>query len=806
MDLNSQSDSYMMTSGEFSVKKSMSPRELILRYLPYLPWIIASITLALLLAFIKLRYSPNIYSVKGTILVKNQTGFNENSEKFGEMLFGEPSKDLYDEMQIIRSRGMAKRVVRSLNLEIQYFNEGKIRSTQVSSVQSPFNLVIQHLKDSSTSFSLLVTLLKDGQFIIAENGMPINFGQPFETVYGVFSLEKLYNNMAVFASNRFVIEYAPADKRANELVGGLNVHQSGESNNILELGYETENPRIGTEIINQWMKEYEQSGLEEKKKIAGNALKFIESQMDTVRDELGGVERNLLGYREKNRIISPEEQSTQVFSTVTELEKQLTTQSVQIQIIDNLLGYIADNRTPYRQVGSTLGILEPSLNFQIGEFNKLQVQRETLLKTTTRANPMVVDTEAAIEKLRQDILQNLKNIRQAYQLTLNNLQSRNSVAEREIAKIPSKQKQLLDITRRQKILEELYSFLLQKKLETSISSASTISNVRVIEPAMASNVPVKPNRKGMYLLAFFIGLLLPSLIIFVIEYLNDRVNSREDIQESVTAPIIGEVGHSNEKQTFVVTRTSRKFISEQFRIIRTNLQYVLPKKEKMVILVTSTTSGEGKSFISTNIGAVMSLAGKKTAILEFDIRKPKIMSSLGLTRKSGITNYIIGKANFEDLPVKVPDYDNLYVIPCGPIPPNPAELLLYDRFDEMLTRLKEEFDVLVIDTAPVGLVSDAIMLGKYADAVLYIIRHNYTFRKQLQLLNEIYANNRLPKISLVINDINGEGGYGRYYGYGGYGYTGYGYGYGNEYFEEVETGKSFFERFIGLFKRFGKRR
>ena len=226
----------------------------------------------------------------------------------------------------------------------------------------------------------------------------------------------------------------------------------------------------------------------------------------------------------------------------------------------------------------------------------------------------------------------------------------------------------------------------------------------------------------------------------------------------------------------------------------------------MVILVTSTTSGEGKSFISTNIGAVMSLAGKKTAILEFDIRKPKIMSSLGLTRKSGITNYIIGKANLEDLPVKVPEYDNLYVIPCGPIPPNPAELLLYDRFDEMLSKLKEDFDVLVIDTAPVGLVSDAIMLGKYADAVLYIVRHNYTFKKQLKLLNEIYMNNRLPKISLVINDINGEGGYGRYYGYGGYGYTGYGYGYGNEYFEDVEGGKSFLQKFISLFKRFGKRR
>lgn len=791
------------TNGEYYVKEyqgkqRVSPRELVLRYMPFLPWVAASVILALLLAFLKLRYSPNIYSVRGTILVKNQVSYEQNSEKFGEMLFGQTNKDLYDEMQLIRSRSIARRVVRSLNLEVQYFNEGKIRSTQVSAAESPFRLNVFQLKDSSARFSLPVTVLNDSQFMVMEKGASVNFDQPFETSYGLFSLARQPNSLALFASNRFVIDYAPSEARSKELAGGLSAQQSGESNNILELGFETENPRIGVEIINQWMKEYQQAGLEEKKEIAVNALKFIDAQMDTVKEELGGVEKNLLGYRERNMVISPEQQSSQVFGTVTELEKDITKQGVQTQIIDNLISYIADTRSPYRQVASTLGIMEPSLNMQIAEFNKLQVQRETLLRTTTTANPMVKDAETAIEKLRQDILQNLRNIRQAYQVTISSLEAKNIAAGKEIAKIPSKEKQLLDITRRQKILEELYSFLLQKKLETSISSASTISNVRVIEPALASGVPVKPNRKGTYLIAFFVGLLIPSGIIFLLEYLNDKVNSREDIMEAVPAPIMGEVGHADDKQVFVVTRTSRKFIAEQFRIIRTNLQYVLPQKEKQVIMVTSTTSGEGKSFISTNVGAVMALAGKKTAILEFDIRKPKIMSNLGLTRKVGITNYIIGKAGFEDLAVQVPGYDNLFVIPCGPVPPNPAELLLDERLPELINKLKEEFDVLVIDTAPVGLVSDAVMLGKYTDAVLYVIRHNYTFKKQLKLLNELYTNKRLPKISLVINDISGEGGYGKYYGYGGYGYTGYGYGYGNEYFDETKTRSSIGARIMNL--------
>ena len=249
----------------------------------------------------------------------------------------------------------------------------------------------------------------------------------------------------------------------------------------------------------------------------------------------------------------------------------------------------------------------------------------------------------------------------------------------------------------------------------------------------------------------------------------------------------------------MVSRNSRRFIAEQFRIIRTNLQYVLPKQEKIVLLVTSSTSGEGKSFISANIGAVMALTGRKTAILEFDIRKPKIMSSLNLPRKTGITNYIIGKATFEDLPVPVPGVENLYVIPCGPVPPNPAELLLDERLGELMEKLKQEYDVVIIDTAPVGLVSDAVMLGKYADASLYIVRHNYTFKKQLQLLNEIYVNHRLPKISLIINDIKTGGGYGRYYGYGGYGYNGY--GYGNEYFEEGNGSPNLKKKVTGFFKR-----
>jgi capsular exopolysaccharide synthesis family protein len=741
-----------------------------------------------------------IYQVRGTMLVRDQSG-GGRPDKLEEMIFSNPNKNLNDEIQLIRSRSMARRVVKSLGLEVQYFNEGKIRSSQLTASQSPFTLQILRLKDSSMPFSMRIFIRDDQHFSMAEKGPDLLFGQPFENREGSFALLRNPVDYERFSSQEFTVTYAPADMRTGQLVSSLAAAASGESNNIMQLTYVTENTILGTNIINQWMREYQLAGLEDKQQIAVNALVFIDDQMDTIRRELGGVEKNLLGLREKNRIINPEQQSQIIFNTLTELDKEITTLNVQMRVVDNLISYIGDNSSPYRQVGSTLGIAEPSLAYQIGEFNRLQVQRETLLKTTTRSNPMVVDLETALEKLRVDIMQNLRNIRKSYEVSLNDLNSRNRAAGKEVSTIPAKEKEMLDVSRRQKILEELFSYLLQKKLETSIGSASTISNVRVIEHAQASTVPISPNPRSTYITALLVGLLIPAALIFLVEYLNDKIRSRDDVQRGTDAPIIGEISHADEKAPLVVTRTSRRFISEQFRIIRTNLQYVLPKQEKAVILVTSSTSGEGKSFISINIAAVMALAGKKTAIMEFDIRKPKVMSTLGLTKKSGITNYIIGKASYEELPIPVPAYDNLFVIPCGPVPPNPAELLLDKRLAELMDRLKKDYDVIVIDTAPVGLVSDAVTLGQHADATLYIVRHGYTFRKQLQLLNEMYDNKRLPRLSIVINDIRTDGGYGHYYGYGGYGYTGYGYGYGSEYFDEKKPARSILS---GAFRRFLK--
>ena len=764
--------------------QGITPRELMFKYLRYAPWLILSVALMLMLAYLKLRYTTPIYSVSGKLQVKNQTNYG-GSDKFDDIfLMQQGNRNLNDEMEIIRSRAMAQRVINALDMQLMYYNKGKIRTSAIYAQDVPFDFEIVSLKDSSRSFSLQIFIINDTQYKTSEDGKALYFNQVMQRPEGVFRLQRNGNSYKAFASNQFIVNWQPTEDRAGSISGGLRVSQAADYSSVLLLTYVTENTKIGRDVINQYMYEYQQSSLEEKRQIAVNTLSFIDDQLVSVKQDLGAVERSLQQFKENSKAFNPEQQTQLFFGNISELSRQLTDLGVKIKVIDFLIAYVSDQKNPFRVVPTSLNIDEPSLLQTISEYNKYLLQRETYLKTTPATNPLVKNLETAIYKLKDDMIQNLRNIRQTYVVAQNELNEKNREANASIRSMPGKEKQLLEITRQQKILEELYSYLLQKKLETAISSASTISNIQVVEPALYSDNPIKPNRRSMYLLAVAIGILIPVLIVFLLEYLNDKVKTRSDVERSTDAPIIGEVGHSEESGALVVTKNNRKFIAEQFRMIRTNLQYVLPHIDKPILLVTSTFSGEGKSFISTNMGAVLAVSGRRTVILEFDIRKPKILKGLKLNEKKGITNYIVGNISVDDIIYPVPAAENLFVIPCGPVPPNPAELLLDEKIPALFEELRSRFDVVIVDSAPVGLVSDAITLGKFTDATLYIIRYNYTLKKQLQMIGDIYDKKKLPHLSLIINDVYTKGGYGSYYGYGGYYGYGYGYGYGSDYFED----------------------
>lgn len=780
-------------------KVTISPKDIIFRYIKYLPWVVISMSIALSLAYVKLRYSTPIYNVAGKLLVSSNTMNGGGGDKFDDIFMMQRTDKLGDEMEIIKSRNMAARVVRSLGMQKQMYNKGKIRSTVLHSSDEPFSFEIQSIADSAAGFSFLITLVNDGQFKLNEQPQVYYFNQTVNLPAVSFKIIANGKDRHAYSSNDFIVSWQPVESIASGLSGGINVSRLNEATNVLNMSFQTENTKLGVDIVNQYMKEYQQANMEDKKQIAAQTLSFIDDQLDTVFHELGGVEKNLLSYREKNRVFKPEIQAQLSLGEYTQNNTEQGKLAVKLKVIDYLISYLADNENRFKIIPSTLGIEDATLTQEVAAYNKLQLNRETSLKNTAPNNPVIVMQEASIDKMRTDMAETLRNIRKALSLTLDQLSGKTQESNRSISAIPSKEKQMLEVTRQQNILQELYQYLLQKKLETAIASASTISNIKVLEPALQAGGPVSPNRKGLYMIAIFVGIAIPVGIVFLIEFLNDKVKGKNDIEQITGAPILGEIGHADEAGALVVTKNNRKFVAEQFRIIRSNLQYILPKVDKPVLLVTSSFSGEGKSFISTNIGSVIALSGKRTVILEFDIRKPKIMHGLGLNERKGITNYLVGSVTLQEVIHPVPNTDNLFVMPCGPVPPNPAEMLLNERVETLFSELKAQFDAIIIDTAPVGLVSDAITLARYADSSIYIVRHGYTMKKQIQLIEDIYQQKKLPRLSIVINDIKSSSSYGGYYGYGGYGY-GYGYGYSSNidggYFENGTSKKS------SLFKKF----
>jgi capsular exopolysaccharide synthesis family protein len=772
-------------------------RELLSRYLKYLPWVLICVLISLALAYIKIRYSVPIYHVQSTMLIKNDAGpVGGKDDKLGELFMAQSTTNLVDEIEVLRSSPVIARVVNDLNLQTSYYNKGSVKSSLLYKFE-PISLQVLQTSDSA-GISFSITVVNDKTFMINKDKNINYFGQPFKIGKAICILHRnIYINLHNFPTPDFDITWQPSIQVARQFAGSIRISQGNEFSSVLTLTMECESIPLGTDMLNTLMAVYDSLIVEDKNRIAVNTTNFIDDRLKSLKDSLGGVEGSLSNFMATNRTFDIQDQAKEFMTGISESSKDLRTQEVQLTIIDWLIGYLSQPENTYKAVPTNLGIVEPTLLQLFTDYNKGVLEREANLKTTKPDNPLIKRLDASLERVRINMLQALDNVKQAATIARDALARTTNQMQGQLKAMPGKSMREQSIQHQQQILQELYYFLLKKKLETSISSASTISNSKVLESATGSDVPVKPNTKSLYISYMLIGLLIPAAIIAINEIMNDKVNNRVEISKTTQTPILGEIGHSEDEKTLVVTNNSRRFIAEQFRIVRTNLQYITGKNETPVILVTSSFSGEGKSFVSTNIGAVMALAGKKTVVMEFDIRKPKIVSGLDLKRKMGITNYIIGSARFEDLPVKVDGVDNFYVIPCGPIPPNPAELLLSPRLGELLRAAKQNFEVIVLDTAPIGLVSDAITLAQFADCTLYIVRRGHTPRRLLGLVNELYLNKKLPSLTVLLNDVKVGGGY---YGgyYGGYGYYGYGYKKEGGYFEEKKSQKN------GLFHRLKK--
>lgn len=771
---------------------NLSVRDLFYKYIRFLPLFLLSLAIALLIAWVYLRYATRIYGANGALLIKNEQ--TKNNDKVEDLLSGgNKIQNIMSEIEVLKSRPLMERVVNKLHLQLTYVAIGKIKEYNIYK-QAPF-VVNANTADSSSSFSFKLKFVNADQFRV--DGLPATYtwDQPFTNRFGTFSLTK---NGIVTAGSEYRIDWLPSYVVAGMYASEIKVQPKSPGTGILSVSIQTTNAQLAADIVNTLMIEYDTMTVQQNNYSTDQMLDFIDARLRILGRELDSIQLVKLDYQQKNNLVDVESQSGYFFERIAEWDRNIGEQQLKANTVDMLNDYLKDKKNQFNKVPSTLGLEDVTLNDLVSSYNKAQLERQTLIDGNTPASNLTVkDLESQIEQLRQSILENLKNIKASYLDIIANLQKKSAADLLQYQSLPFKQKEYVEIQRQVTSKETLFNLLQAKREEAAIKRAATLSNSKVLDQAVVSNTPVKPNTRAIQLIAALVGIGLPALMIFISEVLNDKITTRFDIEKLTSAPVLGEVGHSFSESTLIVNKTSRSMVAEQFRIVRSNLQYVLPKIEKPVIIVTSSVSGEGKSFVSTNMGAVLALTGKKTIVLEFDIRKPKVLSGLKMGKYPGISNYLLGKAELSELIVPVPEHENLYVLPCGPIPPNPSELLLDRRVTEMFTWLKNNFDVIFIDTAPVGMVSDAMTLGKFADATLYLVRQGHTFKKQITLIDEFYQQKKLPKVSIILNDVKIKAGYG-YYGYGRYGY-GYGYGYGQKkgggYYDDEVPPKSKLEKF-----------
>jgi len=794
-------------------------REIVFKYLAYLPLFILSLAICVGAGIIYIRYKVPVYKASASMLVKsgednNVVSSSSNSnDLITTALFGGKRVNLDNEIELIRSKTNLARVVEKHGLNMSYYIEGSIKKTNMYH-SCPFELIPIRISDSTRNYPFNI---KD----ITTKGGTVYYKRP-KSIHAAETRNFKWNDTISMQGMLFTLRpkasvtaapveaedqnatyfydalWQPTMAVAGEIKGALGIGALNAKTTIIQLSLITGNTEEGKDILDAIIKEYNQQNIDEKNKVAANTIRFIEERLALVTSELEGVEGELKDYRNKYQILDLEKQSEAFFADYRDNQKAIDLLGDKMRILHWLQKYLQDEANKDRLVPTNLGIEDLTLVALVAKYNELQLQKQSLQPTVLSNERYLAAATAQLEELRKNLLVSLANLEKNYLDEQGALKRKEGDYNNYLSSVPQKQRALQEILRQQNIKQGLYLYLLQKREETAIAAASTVSNYQQIDPAEASSVPIEPKSGNIKMFTILLGILIPVTIIYVLDLLNDKVTTREDIVRKISRPIVGEISHVDKSMSSIVVGQSRNMIAEQFRILRSNLQFLTDKAiQPKIYLVSSSISGEGKSFISLNLAAVLSLSGKKVALLEFDLRKMRGGVYSGEKQNSkGITNYLIGQTdNPGDIITTVEHYPDLNIFRSGPIPPNPGELVMSDKVKVLFDWLKERYDYIVIDSAPVGLVSDSFALVDYSHVVLYVLRQRYTYKRQLDFLNDVIRQDKLRNVSLVVNDVQMGGKYGYYgYGYGyGYGYIyryGFGYRYGYGAYGKKYFGKS----------------
>ncbi|MFC3198977.1 GumC family protein [Parapedobacter deserti] len=737
-------------------------------------WFALCGAIGLSVAYIHLRYSHPIYRIGARVLVTDHSqrsgGAGSQGSFTGDInsFFGGVSS-VENEAEIFKTRYLMEQVVRSLNAQVSFFFPGRVRDIEVH--RSPFQVTLASPDSVKGGTFMLEPIDSRGVRIYQENdfSVDVDYGKTVK-LPGVGDILISRKLPAEEVKGVYKFSVASFDNKVNEYMGRLSVAINNKQVSIINLGFNYPLQGKGEEILHTIIKEYMESNLKDRNTIADSTIAFIENRLLYVGQELGDVEGDIQNFRQDRQLADMPTQSQLLLQNSSEFVKQLAEVEIQLDILDNVETILTGDANE-RVLPNAVIPEDVVFSSQVTQYNALLLERDKRLMSATPDNPAIINLNQQLSGLRRDMLSNLSSTRNRLNITRNSLRREAGQLSRQVREVPAIERTYLDLARQQQIKQELYLYLMQKREETAISKTATISNSRVIDPPKAAAFPFSPKRTTVLLTGLLVGLALPFAVIYLRDLTNTRVENREDVSKRTRVSIIGEIMHSKGKETLVVTPGARTAIAEQFRSLRTNLIFYLNAPDAKTILLTSSMSGEGKSFVALNMAMVFALSGKRVVVMEMDLRKPNLSVRLNLASGTGFTNFVIDTSlSPADVVVPSEAHENLFLISSGPIPPNPAETLLSGRLSELMTYLNAAFDYIIIDAPPIGLVTDAQLLSQYADLAIYVIRQGYTHKNQLQIPEELYRSGKMKQIAILINDAKPQGGR---YGYG----SGYGYGY-----------------------------
>lgn len=789
-DLNSKDRSYLALLLDY--------------FLQYWKLFVASLVCCLLISFVYLKYANKAYLVNAKVLLKDDKKgtFTSQTDMLADFGFQSTNSNVENEIEVLTSRSVVQAAVKRAGLYVKYVCNGFLADQPIYKTLSPVNVAMEDKDVESLSSTINVKLeLEDDSlyyvsysyYSVDDNGLFKSEPVKVESYPYAISTELgdilLTENPKGRLFNELTISIYNPSAMASRYQGSLSVSPISKSASVAVISLLDDVSPNGVDFINSLIVSYNIQSNEDKNIVAQKTEEFIGARIKIIGEDLRAQEKNLASYKKENKLINPVADVTRLLENENEYVERLQDINLQLQQVDYLLKFLKDKNNDKQAIPTVIGLSnEPALTALITRYNLEVAKHKQLLATATEENPLVVTTKTNIEYVQKDIINVLETLSSSMNMRKKTLEGLSGEFTQRASQTPAVERVYADLTRERDIKSQLYVMLLQKYEENALALAVTADNLKCIEKASSSLSYVSPNRKTVFVMALFFGLFLPIVFIYLVETLEVKIKRLEDIDKYTKLPVVGCVPElsllkKSGKRHLVVKEGKNDVMAEAFRSIRTNMQFVVQKSTGSVVMFTSTTSGEGKTFISSNYAMSLAMMGKKVLFIGLDIRRPRLTEIFGLSgNKEGITSFLASDGKDMSMldgyiqPSGVSP--NLDLLTAGIVPPNPAELLAKDTLDKAIEYLSGKYDYLVLDTAPVGLVSDSLILGRVVDAVVYVVRVKYTQKTDLAFLDRLAEEGKLKNVSIVVNadDMNSEGAR-----YGSrskrYGYSYYGYGY-----------------------------